>query len=141
MTGIRLKRQTDPRWVSLYHAAALFCAAPTTALIYSARARAAGLLVDLAETGEVVTKVGARIEGLPDLSDPHALEATRQSLFLVSLAEMVVSDWQNIKDDDGVDIPFDATLLAQLFANPEVADAFSGGYLAETSAVAAEGNV
>jgi hypothetical protein len=77
---------------------------------------------------------------MPDLSDPEIVESTRQALFLLSLAEMAASDWRHIRDDDGSEIGFDASLLAELFSNPSVADAFSRAYLADTSALVTEGN-
>ena len=137
---MRLKRQTAPGWVELHDGAALLCAPATTALVYAARAAATALLVDLIAAGEAVTKVGAHIEGMPDLGAPEQAEATRQSMFLISFAEMSAMDWRNVFDEDGQPIPFDPALLAQLLASPQAADAFTRNYLADRIEVATEAN-
>ncbi|KQT50336.1 hypothetical protein ASG47_19730 [Devosia sp. Leaf420] len=93
--------------------------------------------------GIAMTKAGASVEGMPDLNDLVAVEATRQSLFLVCLAEMVASDWRGIfgpEADDG-EVAFDPAHVASLFTDPEVADSFSRFYLSGHTEVVAEGNV
>lgn len=138
---LKLYRPTAANWVPLPGGAALLCEPISTALAYAARARADALLVELQSAEEVVTKAGGRIVGGPDLDTPEGLAGTRQSLFVVSLAEMSATDWRNVGDDDGKPIKFDAGHMAMLMAHPGVADAFQANYLSPLASVLAEGNV
>lgn len=138
---LKLRRSREPVWVELVAGAALYCEPPSTPLAYAARARADALLVELQEAEEVVTKAGGRITGTPDLSSPEGLAATRQSLFVVSLAEIAVRDWRGVGDADGAPLKFDAGHMAELMADPLVADAFYGRYLQPVHEVVLEGNV
>lgn len=138
---LKLYKPSDPTWVELPAGAALLCMPISTALAYAARARADTLLVELQSAGEVVTKAGGHIVGGPDLSTPDGLAGARQSLFVVSLAEIVATDWRGVGDDDGATLKFDAGHMAMLMAHPSVAEAFQSEYLRPVYAVLSEGNV
>ncbi len=136
-----LKVPPDRVDVPLPAGAALACRPPTTPLIYAARARADLLLADLVSAGEAVSKAGGRIAGGPDLDSPDGLSGARQSLFILSVAELVATDWSGIGDEDGEELAFDPALLAQLLIQPAVADAFQSRYLQPIYEAIAEGNV
>lgn len=138
---LKLYRPTGPTWVPLPAGAALLCAPVSTALAYAARARADALLVELQSAGEVVTKAGGHIVGGPDLTTPDGLAGARQSLFVVSLAEIAATDWRGVGDEDGVTLKFDAGHMAMLMAHPAVAEEFQSEYLKPVYAVISEGNV
>ncbi len=138
---LKLYKPKAADWVPLPGGAALLCEPISTPLAYAARARADALLVELQSADEVVTKAGGRIVGTPDLDTPEGLAGTRQSLFVVSLAELAARDWRNVGDDDDVPLKFDTAHMAALMAHPGVAEAFQAQYLNSLAAVLAEGNV
>jgi hypothetical protein len=138
---LKLYKPSAPRWVQLPAGAALLCSPVSTPLAYAARARADALLVELQSAGEAVTKAGGHIVDVPDLSTPEGLAGTRQSLFVVSLAELAATDWRGVGDDDGTPLKFDAGHMAGLMAHPGVADTFQADYLSPVYSVISEGNV
>lgn len=138
--AIRLTRRRDPEWVALGRGAALFCAPATTMIVHAARARAQALFVELIEAGTVVTMAGGTIEGVPDLSDPSRARGAQDALFVVSLAELVTTDWRGILDDDDAPLTFDSAHLALLLSDHEVTDNFLTQYLHPLNQVVAEGN-
>ncbi len=138
--AISLKMSTDPLWISLINGADLHVAPPTSYLVAVARARADLLFAELMQSGEAVTRVGARLEGFPDLSTPEGAKGVHDGLFALSLAEMATDDWRNVLDADGVPLKFNAGLLALLFTTPGVPDAFVNNYMNPLNAVVTEGN-
>lgn len=141
--GIVLKFNAEPRWFDLYDGAKVFAAAPQTSLVYVARASAARLIAELVASGEAVTKVGARIVDMPDLDTDDGLKATTESLFLLSLAELVITDWSGVFSDDKktVPVPFAPEMLVHLLADPLAADGFMKSYLRPLNEVVDAGNV
>lgn len=137
---LRLTPLPETVVVALPAGASLSCVPATTALVYAARARADLLLADLVSAGEAVSKAGGRIEGGPDLDSPDGVSGARQSLFVLSVAEIAAKDWSGIGDDQGEPLDFDPALLAQLFVQPAVADAFYAKYLTPIYEALAEGN-
>lgn len=141
--GHRLKVAQEPEWVDLCNGARVFAHPPLTPLVYAARAHAQSLLADLQASGEAVTKVGGRITGVPDLLTPEGIEATTQSLFVLSLAELAVIDWSGILDEDKEDdvpLKYAPHLLVHMMADVALADAFLSKYLGPRNAVVSEGN-
>ncbi|MBI4921857.1 MAG: hypothetical protein HY834_08915 [Devosia nanyangense] len=138
--GIRLNRPTEPVWVDLGRGAAVLAEAPSTPTVYAARAAAQALFVELVEAGEAVTRAGGRITGLPDLTDPMQAKGQQDALFVVCLAEIVVSDWKGILSAEGTEVEFDPALLVFLFEDHAAADRFMGNYLHPLNQVVAEGN-
>lgn len=137
---LKLRQSADPIWVPLTNGARLKCRAATALLVFAARNRAAADVVALGEAGEIVTKAGGRIVGLPDPSDAPGMEAAHRSLFVVALAEMAALDWEGIGDDDGTPLPFEPRYLALLMQQPDAADAFYRGYLHAINEAQEEGN-
>lgn len=137
---LRLRQNADPIWVPLTNGARLKCRAATTLLVFAARNRAAADVVALGEAGEIVTKAGGRIVGLPDPDDEAGMEAAHRSLFVVALAEMAALDWEGIGDDDGTPLSFEPQYLALLMQQPGAADAFYSGYLRAINEAQEEGN-
>lgn len=137
---LRLHKMPEQVTIQLPRGAQLLCYPPTTALVYTARARADQLIVDLQTAGEAVTKAGARIDGLPDLDTAEGLAGNRQTLFVLSIAELAAFDWSGIGDDDGKELAFDPALLALLFVDAAVADSFQSQYLQPIYQGVAEGN-
>lgn len=140
MTGIRLKRATEPAWVSVGRGAKLLAAPPTTMLVYIARAEATRLLAEAASAGEAFSKAGFHVEGRPDFTDPQLARAVYDGLFVLALVEQAVSDWDGVLAEDGAPLPFDPALLGVLLQDHAVADKFLGNYLHPLNAVSAEGN-
>jgi hypothetical protein len=126
--------------VRLPGGAALTCRPGTTPLIYAARSRAETYLADLISAGEVVTKAGGHIEGGPDIATPDGLAGTKESLFVLSLAELAVTGWSGIGTAKGKPLDFHAALLPRLLTIPAVAEAFRQQYLAMAGEAIAEGN-
>jgi hypothetical protein len=118
--AIRLSRRTEAEWIDLYAGAALLLDPATAALAALGRMRADELMVELAAAGEVVTKVGGSIHGIPDLSSEDAVAATRQTLTLLSMVEIAARDWRGVLDEGGEDLAFDASLLALLLSDETV---------------------
>lgn len=133
----------EPSWVELFSGVAFYCAPATAQTVQIAKVRADAIMVDLAAGGEAVTRVGAHILGMPDLADDDAVEGTRQTLTIISVAEIVVSDWRNVFDDAKVKkpIPFQKALLARLLSDQRVFEAFSTKCLKSVHQVFEEGNV
>lgn len=135
------KPRLEPEWIELGYGAAVEVLPPSTTIVFAARARASEMGAQLAEAGEVVTKAGARIEGPVDFGSAEALVETSQSLFVVALAEMAVTNWRGIQADDGTGLEFDAGHLAQLLSDPELAETFLRKYYRPVHEVVLEGNV
>jgi hypothetical protein len=138
---LRLGANTEEVTVALPGGAALTCVPATTAIVYAARSRADLLLADLVSAGEAVSKAGGRIEGGPDLDSPDGVAGARQSLFVLSIAELAAIAWSGIGDADGNELEFQPELLAMLLVQPAVADAFQSQYLRPIYEAVAEGNV
>jgi len=139
--AIRLKLKREPEWIELGNGVALFCSPPTAIVTYTGRAQALALVVALKEGGEAVTKVGGRISGLPDLGDLEKSTALYNSLFTVSVAELAASDWRGVNDQDGAPLAFDEKLLAVLFQDGAISEAFRQNYFRPLNEVESEGNV
>ena len=120
--------------------ASLECLPVSTPIAYAARARADSLLAELVSAGEAVTKAGGRLHGVPDLSSEDGLSGARQALFVVSLAELAAVGWTGIGGDDGSELSFAASHMAQLMLHPGVAEAFQSQYLNSLHGLIAEGN-
>ena len=139
--------KVEPEWLPLIRGVEVLVQPPSTPVVFAARARADAMMVDLAGAGEVVTRAGGHIVGPFDLSTPEALAETKQSLFVVALAEMAISDWRGVLLDPGDDeaeappLPFDAHHLANLMADPAMAETFLGKYYRPLHEVVSEGNV
>lgn len=138
--AIRLIQKTERDWVSIGHGARLLAEPANAMVVYAARAQAEEMLADLKASGEAVTRAGGRVEGLPDLTLPAELAAALQSLFVVALAEMVVTDWENVQDEDGSPLAFSTDLLVRLLAHPTAGEAFVTNYLHPLNQVVMAGN-
>lgn len=139
--ALRLTRRIAPEWIELVGGAAVLALPPTTPLVYAARAEADGLLAELIEAGEVVTKAGGHIAGVGNLDDPRVAAGLRETLFVLALAELAVTDWRGVLDSDGSPLTFHASVLGFLLSDANVADAFMRRYLSPINEVVLEGNV
>lgn len=146
--AIRLMRQsTGPDWLELGNGVAVLVLPPSTPVVFMARARADEMATELASAGEVVSKAGGHIVGPVDFTDPLAATQMRQSLFVVALAELAVIDWRGVLADPGdpempaPPLAFDAAHMANLMADPEIAETFLGRYYRPLHEVVLEGNV
>jgi len=139
---LRLSRLPHgPAWVELVGGAAVLALPPSTPLVYAARAHAESLLADLVSSGEAVTRAGGYIAGVPDLASDEQRDGTKESLFVVSLAELAVTDWRGVADADGEPLEFRPAGLVHLLSDAVVADAFRRNYLKPIHEVVLEGNV
>lgn len=141
LVAITLGEDLPPGWLDLYNDAALYMKRADTFMVQMAQARADALLAELQDAGVAVTKAGGTIVNIPDITDEDAQEGFRRTLFIVSLAELGTEDWKNVLDGKGNPIPFDASLLARLFADPLVSGNFLGRYLAGALREIEAGNV
>lgn len=123
----------EPRWVPLGQGVKLLCVSVTSLTWNIARARAEAILVDLAAAGRAVTRLGGQIIGAPNLDNEPEVEASRRSLVLLSIAEIVSSDWSGLmegdpedKPEDLVPIAFDPARLAELIlSDPDLTEEFA----------------
>jgi|EndMetStandDraft_2_1072991.scaffolds.fasta_scaffold02228_8 hypothetical protein len=132
---------SEPQWVELGGGAAVLCVAATSQIVHVAKAMADAVMIDLAAGGSAVTRVGGRIEGVPDLSSESEIEGAREVLTVVSIAELIVRDWRGVLDADRKPLRFRPSLLALLLSDQKVFEAFSRQCLRPVHEVVAEGNV
>lgn len=138
---MELPEQTDaPRWLPLGDAAEVFAMPVNSAIIYAARARADAMLVQAIEAGQVVSKAGGHVTGLPDLTDEVEQNGVWSTLYCLALAELTVSDWRGVTVRKEA-VPFRADGLARLLSNAHAADAFVRQQVGRQNQVVAEGNV
>lgn len=145
--AIRLAEpKAEPEWHQLGHGVAVLAIPVTSLLTFAAQAIADAMMVTLTEAQEVVTRAGGHITGVLDLEKPIEVAATRRHLFIVALAEIVVTDWRGVLADiDGpeskdVPLPFDAAHLSNLLLEPGMAEAFLEKCAGPIHEVVAEGN-
>lgn len=138
--AIRLQRNREPVWVDIGEGASVFCVPPTTVLVYAAREQAAANIAQLKEVGEAASMLGGHLDDMPDISDEIGESATRTAWFVISLAELAVTDWKHILSAEGTPLTFDRSLLAELFSEVNRADLFYRNYLHPLNQVVAEGN-
>lgn len=117
-----------------------------TPVYEAARAKATRLIAGIKSQAADAASVGARLEGLPDLSDPDYLEGYRQFIFTVCLAQAAVIGGTS-PDETGatvdlgrLDSPDRDAFLASLMRRHNVAEAFIIAYTAEWAALDAEKN-
>lgn len=86
-----------------------------------------------------LSAAGARIEGLPDLSDPDGLAGYTQLLFVQALARAAILEWKGV-GRSGAPIPFSADVCDELMLVHGVAEDFVTLYTANYALLVAEGN-
>lgn len=133
------EQSREPRWLDLHDGARVLALPVTSAIVYVARARADALMTSLRESGEAVTRVGAIVQGLPDLDDAAAEQGLWDLLFVGSVAEIAVSDWQGVTEH-GNPLAFKPDRLWRLIADAQTADLLSAKLLARHRAIGQEGN-
>lgn len=128
-----------PRWLDLTDDAKVLALPVNSAIAYAARARADALLVQAAEAGSVVTKLGAHITGLPDLTDEVEQNGVWTMFYTLSIAELTVTDWDGVTENKEP-VPFRPALLARLLADDRAIDAFTRQQLRRHNSLVREGN-
>lgn len=126
--------------VRLYDGGVVMSLPASTPTVYAARARADALLVTLIEGGIAITKAGGTVSGVPDLSDPVEKQGVWDALFALSLAEILITGWEGIEDDEGQDLPFAPANIVHLMSDPRAADIYVGKVMARQRDGQAEGN-
>lgn len=137
--AIRLNPDPQPRWVEVGSGVALFCLPPTSYLVGAARAQAQSHLIELIELPEVVTRVGGRLVGVPDMSTPERTKGVLDSLVTLCIAEMAATDWRNVNGADGKPLQFQPALIAELLSQADFASAFAENYMRPIHEVDTEG--
>lgn len=130
----------EPFWLKLSCGIELRCLPLDTALLASARARAARRLRELLEHVRDVQEAGGKVVGLPDLDDPDRFVGQMRFLEAQAVAEMGVVDWQGVGDAKGAVLPFDKTLLPKLMRHGRVAEEFVDKYTAPYTRLEQEKN-
>ncbi|MBN9304112.1 MAG: hypothetical protein BGO82_17205 [Devosia sp. 67-54] len=121
---LRLVYSREPRWIEIGGGAELCIEPATIYQVYAAQARAAALLSDLKDAGAAVSMVGGQVVNVPDLSEPEREQSTLEALFVISLGELLISDWRNVRSADGTDLDFDPALIVVLFEDETIAARF-----------------
>jgi len=142
---IRLNLPAEPYWLPLSCGLRLKCAPLDTSLLGAARARAVRRLQELTAQAEDLREAGARVDDLPDLTDPDRFAGHVKFLMAQSLADFGVLDWDTsqcqVLDAAGQPLAFDKTLLPQLMRHGTVAEDFLDKYTAPYEQLEAERNV
>ncbi len=139
--ALRLAYGREPRWIDIGGGAELLAEPATLYAVYAAQARAAAVLSDLKDAGDAVTVVGGHIVNVPDLSEPAREQSTLEALFVISLGELLISDWRNVRSADDTDLDFDPALISVLFEDELIAARFLREVRGPLHEVDLEGNV
>lgn len=121
---ISVQPSTTPVAIPLYDGGVVMSLPVSSPVVYAARARADALIVVLSESGEAVTRAGGHVLGVPDLSDPIERQGVWDAMFALSLAEMQITGWDGIVDEDGKDLPFKAGNIVHLMRDARAADLY-----------------
>lgn len=130
-----------PKPVTLYDGGVVMSLPASSTSVYAARARADALLVKLVDGEVAVTKAGGVVTGVPDLTDPVERQGVWDALFALSLAEMLITGWEGIEDDDKAPLPYAPANVIHLMSDPRAADLYIGQIMAPHREREAGGNV
>jgi hypothetical protein len=130
----------EPVRIDLYDGAHVMSLPASAPAVYAARARAEALLVELAEGSEAITKAGGVVSGVPDLSDPIEKEGVYQALFSLSLAELLMTGWDGIADQDGKELDFRPEHIVHLMRNARASDRYIARVMKAYDEAVSEGN-
>lgn len=127
------------RWLDLVDGVKVLALPVNSAISYAARARADALLVQAAEAGSAVTKLGGHITGLPDLADEVEQNGVWTMLYTISIAELTVTDWSGVTEKTQP-VAFRPALLSRLLADERSIDAFTRQQMRRHNSTVREGN-
>jgi hypothetical protein len=137
---LRLRTSSEPEWIALVDGAEVLVRPPTTFVVFAAQAKADTLYRQLQEGVDTITIAGGTIDGLPPMETPEQIQAVKETLFVLTLADAAIVDWRNINDDDGAPLAFDPKLLVHFVSHKDAAKAFLANYLHPLNQVVMEGN-
>ena len=131
---LRLDIPTEPTWLTLRCGLRLRCLPLDTALLSSARSRAARRMYELTQERQDIEAAGGRVEGLPDFSDPDRFSGQLKFLMALALAEFGVVDWDTsacaVVGPDGEQLAFAPAHIPKLMRHGTVAEDFVERYTA-----------
>jgi len=136
---LRLDIPHERRWLDLARGVRFEAEPATTALITTARVRAARQMTDLRKAVEDARLAGLPLQG-PDVTDPDIAAGYAFALSCVALARVTVKDWDGIIGADGKPAAFDVEKVPQVLQHPDIAEDFWRQMTAAQDALVAEGN-
>ncbi|KAA0677784.1 hypothetical protein [Roseomonas genomospecies 6] len=137
---IRLNLPSAPYDIALEHGVTVTVRPCSTAIYEAARSKMSRLVRDIARQREEAAEVGARLEGLPDLTDDDQRAGFSQALFVTALAQAAVTAWSGVLDADGSPAPVNDVTVAELMRIPAIAERFAVEYTRPHADLVAEGN-
>lgn len=136
---IKLGLPKDNYWIELDHKVRLFVRPLTTALFEASRSRSRRLVAEFMEQNVELIKVGASIEGLPDLRTEGGRDGLAQLIFVQALAADAVVDWEGIVDNDSEPLAWSIARVEELMRHHGMADGFLVKYTRIHDALVVEG--
>ena len=137
---IRLALPSKPYDIALDHGVTVTVRPCDTAIYEAARAKVARLVRDIGRQQDEAVEIGARLEGLPDLTDEDARAGFSQALFVAALAQAAVTAWTGVLDAEGKPAPVTDQTIAELMRVPAMAERFIVAFTRPHADLVAEGN-
>lgn len=137
MLRIGIPRQA--RWIEIGAGVSLKVKPATTALVTTARTRAARQIDQMRQAQKDAQEAGLDYHG-PDMTDREAIVGHAFALSVMSMARELVEDWSGVGDADGTPIPFALDGLGEVLAHTSLAERFIAQVMEAPEALAAEGN-
>ncbi len=138
---LRLKRQTESRWLDLPNGVRIKVRPLTTAFLTAARSEAVKRIAAMREEEDAKLAAGFPVDVTgPTIANPDFRNGMAQQMLAETLLRYLGEEWEGVGDADGVPLPIDAASAKAFSELDDMAGAFVAAVLAPLDAVSAEGN-
>lgn len=138
---LRLKKQTESRWIDLPNGVRIKVRPLSTAYLTAARSEAVKRIAAMQKEEEDKVAAGFPVDPSgPTFANANFRNGVAQQMLAETLLRYLGEEWEGVGDENGEPLPIDAASAQAFAALDDMAAAFLAAVLAPLDAVSAEGN-